>query len=171
MINRVDLETILRAEVFVNEGDHQVRAAHKILGYYPIQKSFAAPKYVIKAKDPRFQKITVAEHGFFFLRGSSAQQAVETEEGRDEGEEQVIELDQSEDEFDVFEQIDPFEDPFGDIGNPNLSEANLQGTFSQADMGFKRKPFASLLDLIKGQSRKDAQGKSQPKLPPPPSKP
>ena len=48
----------------MNEGDHQVRAAHKILGYDPIQKSFVAPKYVIKAKDPRLQKITVAEHGF-----------------------------------------------------------------------------------------------------------
>ena len=61
MINQVDLETILRAKVFVNEGDHQVRAAHKILGYDPIQKSFVASKYVIKAKDPRLQKITTAE--------------------------------------------------------------------------------------------------------------
>ena len=109
----------------MNEGDHQVRAAHKILGYDPIQKSFAAPKYVIKAKHPRLQKITVAEHGFFFPGGSSAQQAAETEEGKDEGEEQVIELDQFEDEFDAFEQLDLFNDPFGDIGDPNLSEANL----------------------------------------------
>ena len=38
-------------------------------------------------------------------------------------------------------------------------------------MGFKRKPSANLLDLIKGQPRKDAPGKSQPKLPPPLSKP
>ena len=37
----------------MNEGDFHVRAAHKILGYDFIQKSFAAPKYVIKAKDPR----------------------------------------------------------------------------------------------------------------------
>ena len=64
----------------MNEGDHQVRAAHKILGYDPIQKSFAALKYVIKAKDPRLQKITIAERGFFFPEGSSAQQAVETKE-------------------------------------------------------------------------------------------
>ena len=77
----------------MNESDHQVRAAHKILGYDPIQKSFAAPKYVFKAKDPRLQKITVAEHSFFFPEGSSTQQAAETEEGRDESEEQVIELD------------------------------------------------------------------------------
>ena len=75
-------------------------------------------------------------------------------------------MDQSEDEFDTFEQLDPSEDPFGDIGDPNLSEADFQGTSSQADMGFKRKPSASLLDLIEGQP-----GKSQSKLPPPPSKP
>ena len=72
MIKWADLETVLHAEVFVNESDHQVRVAHKILGYDPIQKSFAAPKYVIKAKDPRLQKITVAKHGFFFPEGSSA---------------------------------------------------------------------------------------------------
>ena len=160
LVNRADLETILRAEVFVNEGDHQVRAAHKILGYDPIQKSFVALKYVIKAKDPWLKKITFAEHDFFFPRGSSAQQAAETKEGRDEGEEQVIELDQSEDKFGAFEQLDPSEDPFGDIGDPNLSEADLQGTSSQAEMGFKRKPSASLRDLLEGQPRKDAPGKS-----------
>ena len=169
LVNRADLETILRAEVFVNEGDHQVRATHKILRYDSIQKSFVASKYVIKAKNPRLQKITVAEHGFFFPGGSSAQHTVATEEGRDEGEEQVIDLDQSEDEFDAFEQLDPSDDPFGDISNPNLSEADLQGISSQADMGFKRKPSASLRDLLEGQPRKDVPGKSQPKLPPSPS--
>ena len=56
----------------MNEGDFQVKAAHKILGYDPIQKSFAASKYIIKAKDPRLQKITVAKHGFFLPEGSSA---------------------------------------------------------------------------------------------------
>ena len=57
----------------MNEGDFQVRVAHKILEYDPIQKSFVAPKYVIKAKDPWLQKITVAEHSFFLLEGSFAQ--------------------------------------------------------------------------------------------------
>ena len=130
LVNQADLETILRVEVFVNESNHQVRAAHKILRYDPIQRSFTASKYVIKAKDPRLQKITIAEHGFFFPGGSSAQQAMEIEEGRDESEEQVIELDQFKDEFVAFEQLDPPEDPFGDIGDPNLSEADLQGTSS-----------------------------------------
>ena len=80
-------------------------------------------------------------------------------------------MDQSEDKFDAFDQLNLSEDPFSDIGDPNLSEADLQGTSSQADMGFKRKPSASLLDLIEGQPGKDVLGKSQPKLPPPPSKP
>ena len=72
-------------------------------------------------------------------------------------------MDQSEDEFGAFDQLDPSKDPLGDIGD-------LQWTFSQADMGFKRKPSASLLDLIEGRSGKDVPGKSQPKLPLPPSK-
>ena len=87
----------------MNEGDYQVRAAHKILGYDPIQKYFAAPKYVIKAKDPRLQKVIVAVHGFFLPEGFFAQQAAEIEEGGAEGEEQVIELDQPEDEFGAFD--------------------------------------------------------------------
>ena len=73
LVNRADLETALCAEVFVNESDHQVYAAHKILGYEPIQRSFAVPKSVIRAKDPRLQQITVAEHGFFLPRESSTQ--------------------------------------------------------------------------------------------------
>ena len=72
LVNRADLETVLHAEVFVKKSDHQVRAAHKILGYDPIQRSFVAPKFVIRAKDPRLQRITVVEHDFFLLRESSA---------------------------------------------------------------------------------------------------
>ena len=64
--------------------------------------------------------------------------------------------------------MDTPEDPFGDTGDCNLSEADLQGTSSQTDMGFKRKPSASLRDLLEGQPEKDALGKSEPKLPPPP---
>ena len=56
----------------MNEGDLQVRAAHKILGYDLIQKSFTVPKYIIKAKDPWLQKITIAEHDFFLPEGSSS---------------------------------------------------------------------------------------------------
>ena len=83
----------------MNEVDNQVRAAHKILGYDPIQKSFSAPKYVIRAKNPRLHRITVAEHGFLFPEGSpvpkgaplasfsSSHQAVEAKGGRVESKE------------------------------------------------------------------------------------
>ena len=121
---------------------------------------------LFRSKDPRLQKIIVVEHGFFFPGESSAQQAAETEEGRDEVQEQVIELDQSKDEFGAFEQLDMPKDPFGDTSDRNLSEADLQGTSSQTDMGFKRKLFASLHDLLEGQPGKDASGKSQPKASP-----
>ena len=56
LVNRVDLETVLQAAVFVNDEDGQVRVAHKILGYDPIQKSFAALKHMIRANDPRLRK-------------------------------------------------------------------------------------------------------------------
>ena len=51
----------LRRTSFVNEVDNQDRAAHKILGYDPIQKSFTTLKYVIRAKDPRLHRIAIAE--------------------------------------------------------------------------------------------------------------
>ena len=58
----------------------------------------------------------------------------------------------SEEGFGVFDQADPPEDPSGDLGDPDLSEAELLsvGTSSRAEMGFKRKPPTSLFDLIEG---------------------
>ena len=70
LVNRVDLETVLQTAIFVNDEDGQVRAAHKILGYDPIQKSFADPKHVISTNNPRLLKITVVEHGFLISEGS-----------------------------------------------------------------------------------------------------
>ena len=62
----------------------------------------------------------------------------------------------SEEGFGVFDQADPSEDPSDDLGDPNLSEAELLsvGTSSWAEMGVKRKPPTSLFDLLKGQPRK-----------------
>ena len=109
------METILKVEVFVNKVYNQVRVTHKILGYDPIQKSFSALKYVIRAKDPWLHRITIAEHGFLIPEGlpdpkgtslagsSSSHQIAEVEGGRVEREEQVAELGKSEDEFGVFD--------------------------------------------------------------------
>ena len=130
MVNREDLETILKAEVFVNEADNQVKATHKILEYDPIQKSFSALKYVIRAKDPWLHKITVAEHGFLLPEGSpipegvplaglsSSHQATKAEGGKVESEEEVTDLGPPEDEFGVFGQVNLSEYPSGDLVTP-----------------------------------------------------
>ena len=69
LVNRVSLERILRSEVYVNEADGQLRAAHLILGYTPISRAFQAPKCVIRAKDPRLHRISVAYEGFVVPEG------------------------------------------------------------------------------------------------------
>ena len=104
---------------------------------------------------------------------SSSHQVAETEGGKVESEEEVADLGTPKDEFSVFGQVNLSEDPSGDLGDPNLTEADLLsvGTSSQAEMGFKRKPPTNLLDLIEGQPGKDVLGKPQSKLPPPPPKP
>ena len=148
------MDTVLKATIFVNEEDNQVRAAHKILGYDPIQKSFATPKHMIRANDPRLQKITVAEHRFLISEGSPIPEGIQLagsspshQVAEDEGD-----LGLSEEGFGVFDQADPSEDPSGELGDPKLSKAELLsvGTSSRAKMGLKRKPPTSLLDLIEG---------------------
>ena len=69
LVNNEGLDKILKAEVFVNEDDGQLRAAHLILGITPISRAFQAPKCVIKAHDPRLRHISVVVEGFLFPEG------------------------------------------------------------------------------------------------------
>ena len=55
--------------MYVNKADGQLRAAHLILGYIPISRTFQAPKCVIKVKDPRLHRISVAYKGFVVPEG------------------------------------------------------------------------------------------------------
>ena len=55
--------------MYVNEVDDQLRVAHLILGYTPLSLAFQAPKYVIKARDPRLHHISVAYQGFVVPEG------------------------------------------------------------------------------------------------------
>ena len=52
LMNQASLDKILKAEVFIHTDSH-LKVAHLILDYFPISKSFQAPKCVIKARDPR----------------------------------------------------------------------------------------------------------------------
>ena len=63
LMNQQSLDKILKAEVFVHTNG-QLRAAHLILDYISISKTFQAPKCVIKARDPHLQRISVAALGF-----------------------------------------------------------------------------------------------------------
>ena len=62
-VNQPSLDKILKAEVFAHS-DGQLRAAHLILSYTPISKSFQVPKCVIKAKDLHLHRISVVVPSF-----------------------------------------------------------------------------------------------------------
>ena len=63
------MDRVLQAEIYVNESDGQLRAAHLILGYNPISRAFQAPSCVIRAKDPWLRRISVAYEGFVVPQG------------------------------------------------------------------------------------------------------
>ena len=64
LVNKASLDRVLQAEIYVNESEGQLRAAHLILGYNPISCAFQAPLCVIRAKDPRLHRLNVAYEGF-----------------------------------------------------------------------------------------------------------
>ena len=114
----------------MNEADGQLRATHVILGYKPISLGFQAPKCVIKANDPCLCRISVAYEGFVILEGvpipegtpftqalfvgilsvgaSLSQPIVKEEEEEKEEEEkekkleEIVDLSNFQDEFEVF---------------------------------------------------------------------
>ena len=69
LVNKASLDRILQAEVYVNELDSQLRVAHLILWYTPISRTFQAPRCMIRARDPRFHRISVAYEGFVVPQG------------------------------------------------------------------------------------------------------
>ena len=176
LVNKASLDRILQSEVYVNKSNGQLRVAHLILGYTPISRAFQAPKYVIRAKDPQLHYISVAYEGFVVPEGIPLPkysplsqplpvatlatgvtslppilQVEEKEEAKQE-EEGFMDLTESTDDFEVFNQLSP---------PKNVPE----------EMGIQRKPQRSLQELLENQSGKGEVGKpSQPKLPPPPPK-
>ena len=137
--------------MYVNEANGQLRAAHLILGYTLISHAFQAPKCVIKARDPRLHRISVAYEGFMVQEGipilegtpliqplvvatpsvgTSSSPPVLQEEEEGEEEEGFVDLTDSLDEFEVFNQLP---------SPKSLLE----------EMGIQRKPQKSLMKLIK----------------------
>ena len=150
LVNKANLDRVLQAEIYVNESDGQLRAAHLILGYNPISRAFPAPSCMIRAKDPRLRRISVAYEGFVVPQGthfprysplieplpvaslaaatttsSPSVFQVEEEEEVEQGEEGFVDLTSITNDYKVFNQSSP---------PPNISE----------DMGIQRKPQRSL---------------------------
>ena len=174
LVNKASLDRILQSEVYVNEVNGQLKATHLILGYKPISHAFQAPRCVIRAKDPRLHRISVAYEGFIVSEGiplprntpltqplpvatlsagvpsPSPILQVEEEEEEEQEEEGFVDLTESTEEFEVFNQTSP---------PKNVPE----------EMGIQRKPQRSLQELLESQpGRGEAEKYSQPKLPPPP---
>ena len=172
-MNKASLDRVLQAEIYVNPSDGQLRAAHLILGYNPISHAFQAPSCVIKAKDPRLFRISVAYEGFIVPQGvplprysqlteplpiaSLAETAlssppvfqVKEEEEAEREEEGFVDLTSATDDYEVFNQSTP---------SPNTPE----------DIGIQRKPQRNLQELLESQPGRGEAGRSaQPKLPPP----
>ena len=128
LVNKASLDKVLQAEIYVNESDGQLRAVHVILGYNPISRAFQAPSCMIRARDPRLHRISVAYEGFVVPQGiplpryslltkplpvaSLAAAAtsvfqVEEEEEVEREEESFVDLTLSTDNYEVFDQLSP----------------------------------------------------------------
>ena len=151
--------------MYVNEANGQLRAAHLILGYTPISHAFQAPKCVIRAKDPQLHHISVTYEGFMVPEGiplptitpftqpllvatlsaGVPSPSLILQEGEEEEEEQkdegFMDLSESADEFEVFNQLS--------------SPKNLPD-----EMGIQRKPQKSLQELLESQLGRGESGKS-----------
>ena len=181
--------------------DAQLRATHLILGYTPISKSYQAPKCVIKAKDPRLHRISVATPGFLttspipvgtlttdpipeiipkvalppqYTTGE-ATLSYPTITKEEEKEEEVVEVSDSKDEFEVFNQPLSPKASTTDLDYPFSTQSNQhQGVTSiPNDMGIQRKLRSTLQELLESQPGENTPRKAaQTRLPtPPPTQP
>ncbi|KAK9997119.1 hypothetical protein SO802_021805 [Lithocarpus litseifolius] len=167
LVNHQSLDKILQAEVFVHK-DGQLRAAHLILEYTPLLSSFQAPKCQIKARDPRLHQISIAVPSFLvidpilegvpkvdlpFLR--TAKEAATPSQPAIKEEEEVVDISESKDDFEVFNYLQSLEVPTEDPSHPLSAQASqIQEDFSiLEEMVIQRKPRASLMEVMKSQIR------------------
>ena len=168
LVNKESLDRLLKAEIYVNEANGQLRVAHLILGYTPLSFAFQAPKCVIRARDPRLHRISVAYEGFIVPEGIPLPQYTSrteplsvasvsagtfpplpslrkkgTKRGRkkEKGEDIVVTVSESSDEL-------------GISGQPIRTEEDSD------EMGIQRKPQKSLLELMEGQPGKSIPAKT-----------
>ena len=157
-------------EVFVNEVDGQLWAAHIILGYTPISFEFQAPKCVIKAKDPQLHRINVAHEGFIVPEGipipkgtpftqplfvgissvgASSSQPILLEEEEDKENEEKEQPEKALDFSDSLDRFEVFNQPlFPENTLADLDHQQQVDVITLDEMGIQRKSQRNLLDLI-----------------------
>ena len=142
-----------------------MRATHLILGYNPLSTSFQAPKYVIKVKDYRLHLINVDVPGFLNPGPTPkavqevklplqyiAEEATPSQPAIKEGEEEeIVEVSDFEDNFEVFDQHQSLEVPTSDFSHsPPAQVSHIQETSRVPKaMVLQHKTRSSLLDLLK----------------------
>ena len=106
-VNEPDLTKILKAKIFIHK-EEQLRAAHLILCYNPLSSSFQEPKCVIKVKDRHLHLINVAV--LVFLNPNPTLEGVQKVEPLFQyfAKEEVVEVSNFEDDFEVFNQSQSF---------------------------------------------------------------
>ena len=128
--------------MYVNESNGQLRAAHLILGFNPISRAFQTLRCVIRAKDPRLHCISVAYEGFVVPEGipfprhtpltqplpvatlsagvpsPSPILQIEKEKEEEQEEESFVDLTESTDNFEIFNQPSPPKNVLESKGNP-----------------------------------------------------
>ena len=176
LVNQPSLDKILKAEVFVHN-DGQLRVAYLILGYTPISKSYQALKCVIKVNDPRLHWISVAAPGFLIscliLEGTlvtnpipegipkialppqyTAEEAISSHptitKEEEEKEEEIVEVFDSEDEFDVFNQPLSPEVSSGNLGfsSPAQFSHYQEAANTLDEMGIQHEQSSTLQELL-----------------------
>ena len=159
LINQKSLDKILKAEVFVHS-DGQLRAAHLILGYTTISKNYQAPKCIIKAEGtfttnpiPEGIPKVALPPQYKVEKATSSHPATTKEE-----EEEIVEVSDSEDKFDVFNQPLSSKASTGDLRLPFPSQSSHHRgfIFMLDDMGIQRKQRSTLQELLESQPGRDA---------------
>ena len=141
LVNKVGLDRILKAEIYVNEIDGQLRAAYLILEYTPSRllskrQRFVVPEGVPLPKDTSHTKplfvaaiLTGASSSQPALKEEEVEEKEEKEEEKEESPEEVVELSDSSDDFGIFNQT-------------------IHSEEALDEMGVQRKPQKSLMELI-----------------------
>ncbi|XP_065616899.1 uncharacterized protein LOC112012581 [Quercus suber] len=199
LINRESLDRILRSEVFVNPSDGQLRAAHLILKYTPASSTaFQAPKYVIKAEDPRLRRVSVLFEGFVVPEGepipegepfteplpeanlsigTSSSRSTPQKVGEEDKEKETTEEEEGEEEEEEEEETEilgGFVELPDSADELEVSDRPKSPEATSRKMVIQRRSQRSLKEVIEGQPggvvEKQVQVQS-PSLPPPPPQP